>query len=212
MIKIYFSFLDRKLDERKWSHLLHQVPLTFAEKINRFKRWEDRQNSLMGKILLLEGLREFNLKVGLEDIRYSAEGKPYFNDSVSFNISHSGPWVVCVLTDCGRVGIDIEEIESIALTDFTDQFSDVEWKEINTSTNQYETFYKLWTIKEAVIKADGRGLSIPMKDIQMHGDRALLNGGEWYLKKIEIAEKIMLYMAADFNFSENVLCSEFTIH
>jgi 4'-phosphopantetheinyl transferase len=84
-------------------------------------------------------------------------------DDFHFNISHSGDWVVCAVDNL-PVGIDVEKIHDVDLNLSARFFSEEEHKyllslEISKRRN---SFFELWTLKESYIKADGRGLSIPL--------------------------------------------------
>jgi phosphopantetheinyl transferase len=73
-------------------------------------------------------------------------------------ISHSGGWVACAVASRGQVGIDIEvhrpgrDIMGIAGLAFGDgERRDVEREGV-------AAFYRIWTSREALAKARGRGL------------------------------------------------------
>ena len=97
--------------------------------------------------------------------------KPYtiLNGSpapVEFNVSHSGEHGLIAIADRGRVGVDVEEfssrpnLEGIIETVFgPDEQRDLE---LVLGRQKLQLFFRLWTIKESLIKAVGMGLYMDM--------------------------------------------------
>ncbi len=89
---------------------------------------------------------------------------------VSFNVSHSGNHGLIALASEGRIGIDIEE--RIRRRDFDRlieaAFGEDEQAALTGADGQDRIylFFKLWTIKEALIKALGTGLSYDPANFQ----------------------------------------------
>lgn len=80
-----------------------------------------------------------------------------------FNISHSGDWIICAV-DNKPVGVDIEIIKVINFKIAERFFSSEEYYALMSQpeTIQLKYFYMLWTLKESYIKAEGKGLNIPL--------------------------------------------------
>lgn len=176
---------------------MRRLPEPIRKKILRFRRWEDRQARILGYLMLLEGLQCCGYAVGaLGDILVDRFGRPYIAEGVDFNISHTDEWVTCAVTSQGRIGIDIEKIRPIDLSDFKDYMSPGQWQKIKESENMYETFFDFWTIKESTLKADGRGLSMPLEQVESHGDKAVLEGKTWFLKKLNISNSSSCHLAS----------------
>ena len=83
--------------------------------------------------------------------------------SISFNVSHSGKHGLIALASEGRLGVDVEE--RAARRDFDRlieaAFGPNEQAALKSerARGEFRLFYKFWTIKEALIKALGTGLS-----------------------------------------------------
>lgn len=93
-------------------------------------------------------------------------GKPFMEGGPSFNVAHSGPSVAIVIGARGRLGIDVEarrsipEMESLVRRYFSpDEVS--AWCAL-PAPEQEVAFFRVWTRKEAFIKAVGKGLSYPL--------------------------------------------------
>jgi 4'-phosphopantetheinyl transferase len=93
-------------------------------------------------------------------------GKPE-TPGVSFNVAHSRDTILIALRRDGPVGVDIEWINpafdamEIAQSAFhPDEIAQL--VSILDADGQRRAFYALWTRKEALAKADGRGLSLPL--------------------------------------------------
>ena len=111
------------------------------------------------------------LRCGNEQLTFgvSEHGKPFalvqgLPVDISFNVSHSGNHGLIALAPEGRLGIDVEEcashrnldtlIETVFTPDEQAELALIEGEE------RPRAFFRLWTVKEALVKAEGTGLSL----------------------------------------------------
>jgi 4'-phosphopantetheinyl transferase len=101
--------------------------------------------------------------------RYGEQGKPALANArtgspLYFNLSDSGDWAVLGITTDGEIGVDIEalrpipEIRSIAERFFSP--TEETWLRALPLHEQPWAFHRMWTCKEAYLKAVGSGLSL----------------------------------------------------
>ena len=90
---------------------------------------------------------------------------------VSFNVSHSGSHGLIAYAQEGWVGVDVEERTARADLDglMEAALSPVERDELASESELHRLhgFLRLWTIKEAIIKAVGLGVSINMTELEV---------------------------------------------
>lgn len=196
MVNIYYSHVTRQLSSCDYERYLEQIPRTMHQRITRYQRWQDRQTGLFSRLLLIKGLEAFAIQpAALHDLKYTNYKRPYLDKGIDFNISHSGDWVLCALSDTHQVGIDIEQVRSVLIADFEHVLSTAEKQQIEAAPNPYRFFYDLWTRKEAVAKAEGSGLLLPFQDINLDKDKARCRGNTWFLKKLPIAPDYSAHLA-----------------
>jgi len=105
--------------------------------------------------------------------RYGPRGKPAleapWGELLTFNISHSHDLALCAVA-CGReLGVDIEHIrppsdfDGLAAHFFAS--SEVNALRSLPEETRLESFFRCWTRKEAVLKAVGTGLALPLDRI-----------------------------------------------
>ena len=106
-----------------------------------------------------------------DEIRYKHDqlGKPRAvleNDdhSIQFNLSHTGAYGMLAVSNGYDVGIDAELMRPITREIATTCFSPYELRQLGGLRGHQwlEGFYRCWTCKEAVLKAEGVGLTIPL--------------------------------------------------
>jgi len=137
---------------------------------------ESRRNQYLTSRWMLKILLGELLNIKPNEISFikSALGKPQLlnekhSSIVSFNISHKTSISVIGITNKGQIGIDVEEVEendkSMRIAER--YFSVIELAWINQIQNQAEQnlrFYKVWSMKEAIIKAVGGGIFQNLND------------------------------------------------
>lgn len=106
--------------------------------------------------------------------RYEAgfKGKPiaFIGDrplDLHFNVSHTNGLVAVAASHHFELGIDVEAVDrgvDLAVADRYFFGSEADWLARQPSDRQLECFLRLWTLKEAYIKATGRGLSQPLNE------------------------------------------------
>ncbi len=199
--------LDRAAaEEARWQRILSEEELARAK---RFHFSRDRQKFSATRALLrtiLGGYVGSNPETIV--FHYSQKNKPFLESNpgasaVEFNVSHSGSRVVLAFARGREVGVDVEVVrsnfdcESIARR----FFSPAEQKELAAieAPEKCTGFFRCWTRKEAYIKANGAGLSLPLDGFDVSLKRgeqnALLatrpDGGEaalWSLCEIEAGD------------------------
>lgn len=187
MIEVFYAQFPEPLPENLYADYLYLLPSTLKESNGKYRRWEDRHAHLLGKMLLLSCLKQhgYTHRI-LEAISYTEFRRPELEEPFDFNISHSGNYAICAVNWAGRIGIDIEEIKSVNLKDFQLAMTDSQWAEIRAHPNPIGCFFDFWTIKESLMKADGRGVHIPLDDIGWQNGLSELDGNTWQLKKLEL--------------------------
>lgn len=206
-INIFYTKFSKELPKKIYDNYLEKLPFQLKEKNKKFIRWQDRHAHLFGKILLIEALMYYGYPPdSLEKLQYNASDRPYLNEEIDFNISHSGAFVICAIASNVKLGIDIEKIQKIDFLDFEKVMTGEQWEDIKNSINPISSFYKYWTIKESVIKADSRGLSIPLLDIHVKENIVKLDNHTWYLKELNFNKNYLAYLASNKNdFTVNVI-------
>jgi 4'-phosphopantetheinyl transferase len=169
------------------------------DRIRRFYRWQDAQASLIGKLLLLEAWKPYGLGArDLPGLTYTEYQRPYLPGHHDFNITHSGTMVACAINPEGRVGIDIEFYNTIDLNDFKNLWTEREYRHIYDPASSLEVFFHYWARKEAVIKADGKGMSIPLKEIDINGNEGIVyNQEKFYLQNLDLTAEGASWVATD---------------
>lgn len=198
MIEVLYAHFPTTLPEQAWSRYFRKMPEDIQKRILRFTRWQDRHAGLLGKMMLLEGLMRHGYPSDcLQNLSYSEYRRPFIRGPVDFNISHSGHYVICAISNKGNVGIDIEQIRDIELADFEDYMTAAQWKAIKESSDPYKIFFEFWTMKESVLKVDGRGLSLPLLDIHIDGGKANVHGVAWYVRRIDVHPSYSCHIATN---------------
>ncbi len=133
-------------------NIFHQRALSFAP---------GRRNSfLAGRALLFEALKTFYQINEFPQICKNEHGKPFFLDEClpNFNISHTKDMIGLVLSS-EVIGIDLEVLRNTK-EDLWERFlSENEVNALKGAENKEVLFTRFWTIREAVLKASGEGLS-----------------------------------------------------
>ena len=104
-----------------------------------------------------------------EALRFASTGagqKPQLqSSSIHFSLSHSQDWAAAAIVHGHEIGIDIEAIRSIEPELPQRYFSEAEQKELATLTGEawLRSCFRAWTRKEALLKAIGVGLTLPLR-------------------------------------------------
>jgi 4'-phosphopantetheinyl transferase len=129
---------------------------------------------VLGRWLILMVLKDLQVPVTVADIRTNLYGKPYIPAAPAFSLSHSHDLIICAALRHGPVGIDIEYLRPLAWPAYQQAFSQQEWRTVATAARPSEALLHRWTQKESVLKADGRGLQLPLSSVALHGLQATI--------------------------------------
>ena len=200
--RIRLDWLDiRQLAQSDVDMVAAMLPKRY-EHAQVFLRKEDRLRSIGAGLLMLRlGLRDER------DLEYGARGKPSVAYLPSFNISHSGNYVVSAVAEepngaaqVAAVGVDVEHPRRGNLKVAKRVFlaEEIDWMQQEDPDLR---FCRLWTCKEAVMKLFGEGLHM---DPQSFSVMPLLRGGQLAVNGVEIH--------AVFDIREDhVLCAAFAL-
>lgn len=125
--------------------------------------------------------QSFELPVSDQQVVRTNFGKPYLNDypDFSFNHSHSQNfYALATSKQVQNLGIDIEELSRKVRFEALAQhaFHPEELKNWQALAYDPEYWFKVWTTKEAVLKASGLGIRINLNELNtnLHPEQ---NGG-----------------------------------
>jgi 4'-phosphopantetheinyl transferase len=139
------------------------------ERAARFKFPGPRNQFVISRALLRRALARY-LRIEARDIRFrtTGNGKPELAESrdLHFNLSHSEGVTVFAVARRRQVGVDVERIrEDTNTLELAERFfspPEVQWLRAQPTSQYIPSFFTCWTAKEAYIKAQGEGLSLPL--------------------------------------------------
>ena len=152
------------------STLRAQLSRSRLEQIDRRRSTARAQSFAASLLLEYAVMRHHPSIVHPLSLSTAAGGKPYLvnEPNVHFNLSHSGDWAVCAISDY-PVGVDIERCEP-GRRDIAARFfhrDEVRYLDSLLPSMRDDAFYQLWTLKESFVKATGRGLDLPLRSFRI---------------------------------------------
>ncbi|MBL0513453.1 4'-phosphopantetheinyl transferase family protein [Aeromonas media] len=145
---------------------------------DEYRHWHEirqpgrQREYLLGRILLRRLLAE---RLGCPPdalvFRTSEHGKPtLISHDWQFNLSHSGDWLVLALCQQGPLGVDVEMgLRRRPVLPLAQRFyapEEYQWLLALPSREQASAFYRLWSRKEAVLKAQGAGIAAGLDKVR----------------------------------------------
>lgn len=202
---ILYTFISEEKHQYFLDRYLSSFPESFRQDILKYRRWQDAQLSLLGRILLQVGLKS-HYQIDEVQIMRSPDNKPYLKDQhLHFNISHSKEIVVCAIAEF-PLGIDIEFIDhKINYLDFKFQMTGTEFHKIERSEDQIGDFFSYWTQKESVMKAHGGGMMIPLDSFEIVNDECEIECKKFFTRGIFIDENYQTCIASSDKNIKNVV-------
>jgi 4'-phosphopantetheinyl transferase len=169
-VHVWRAVLERTPEEvEALKRLLSEEEVRRAE---RFHFAHDRSNFVVGRGTLREIL---SLYVGMPPrlLRFgcNAFGKPELTGPpcetrVGFNLSHSGGLALYAVAVGRKVGVDVEAVrEDVPCEELAERFFSRREAEALLALPERErarAFFECWARKEAYIKGQGKGLSLPL--------------------------------------------------
>ena len=196
---------DLNLFSRKVAEIDKFLSPEERHRASRFCFEHDKKRFIVGRGLLRILLGNYlDIPPAQIEFVYGEYGKPKLKDSVNhknifFNVTHSNELVLYAFSPCPWIGIDIEYVRHINRTiDMAKRFfhlKEYHLLESLPSNKRTEVFYKLWTCKEAYLKATGQGLA-GLEDVEIidrdnkqiivvHEDAKSIALNNWCLYKIK---------------------------
>ena len=162
----------------RWRELLPALSTERQQKALSCRFEPDQARAAGAGWLLQYALSEAGIPVQKQQILRADKGKPYLvhHPEVHFSLSHSSRWVVCAISK-DPVGVDVELPRctmDVGLRFFRpDEMSGLEQLPF---VEQRDQLNRLWTAKEAFVKALGGGLTIPLSSftVQLQEQEAIL--------------------------------------
>lgn len=151
--------------EHRWATLDEQE----RARAQRFRKADDRRRFVAGRVLLRDVLAGY-LGASAESLQFAfgARGKPELaqlsrEPMPRFSLSHSGEWLTIAVARC-PVGVDLEytgaifDVDAVACVSFSPQETRL-LRMCGDGEARRNTFFRIWTRKEAWTKATGEGLA-----------------------------------------------------
>jgi 4'-phosphopantetheinyl transferase len=178
------------------------------KRAERFKFEKDQQAFIIARGTLRKILSYYlNLRPEQIKFKYSSKGKPCLDFNplpLHFNLSHAYGKAIYAIALEKNLGVDLEfrreiEVLSLAKRFFCD--SEYQWLNALPLDQQNLAFFRLWTCKEAYLKATGEGL-VGLQDIEIQtplgSSLKILNIPQnWTLKTLETAENYLATLAIE---------------
>jgi len=196
-----------RLNSIRPEHLEIDLNPADREKAARYRFPEDRTRFLAGRALLAKMLAQYvGRGADLTRLTLTETGRPVLatEPAIEFSISHAGDLVIVALAAGARVGIDVErterplDFEGLAQRIFNAR--DLEAFLALPLDERENAFFRAWTGKEAILKAQGVGLSGGLQEVSVSWRNNSVvvevpDRGIWHLRRLTVPHGYVAHMA-----------------
>jgi 4'-phosphopantetheinyl transferase len=184
-VQIWIAHLD-SISSREIERFFEPLDSSERTRAENFRSIRDRHRYAAAHGLLRLALGEMlGCPANAIVLEKSPEGKPQLRPNESddrrlkFNLSHAGGWALIAISWDRELGVDLESAES--LPDDDESLSKLAarilskrelktWNAIPTAVKRRAKFLRMWTRKEAFVKATGEGLRHDFANIDLPPD------------------------------------------
>lgn len=153
----------------------------------KWKKGEKPWQEILGDLV-----KKYHQAEKCPEILKDEMGKPYFpGNPFYFNVSHSGEYLALAISK-EPVGIDLQKIKAVKEGMYPKVVRPSE--EALIGAERERDFIRLWTLKESFVKAEGKGLRIPMRDyhfVKEKEDYLVFLGGQKQMWTFNIEETLL---------------------
>ncbi|WP_172622889.1 4'-phosphopantetheinyl transferase family protein [Aquicella siphonis] len=207
--EVQIWFTDLTLTREQENERFDLLSIEERERALRFHFPIHKQRFIAARSML-RSLLGLYLACAPQDIAfaYDENEKPRLQTSgqmgLQFNLSHSDHMAVYAFTLHHAVGVDIEKIRDTYNPDVAERyFSRRENQDLLSLPHNERTagFYRIWARKEAIVKAVGKGLTMPLSRFSVSArdiceDIQLDHDGSWKLMPLAIHPAFQSAVAA----------------
>jgi 4'-phosphopantetheinyl transferase len=144
------------------------LPLWRQQRLEKLRYPPARQESLGAGLLYAFALRKLGLSIH-EPVTILSAGKPVLTqrEDIWFSLSHSGDWAACAVSDV-PVGVDVQLVRPVKLSIARRLHpGEREWLSQQSREEQTMEFFRLWTRKEAWVKAQSRDRMVSLSQVDV---------------------------------------------
>jgi 4'-phosphopantetheinyl transferase len=191
---VHLWFLDRAVPaDAQWMDVLD---VDEQERALAFQSLDQRQAFIAAHALVRTALSAYaGCPPAVLRFEISSLGRPSVLDggtSLSFSLTHAGRYSAVAISAGHDLGLDLEFVRSdrdplpLAQRFFT--ASEADWLTLLPERDRPGAFAALWTVKEAVLKGRGCGLTEPLHSVTVEVDalgrpgRVHAPGGPWAIR------------------------------
>lgn len=168
-VVVYYYNCSTLKNKQLYDLLYGNLPEAKKHIVDQFKFEKDKFLSIGAWSVLSYALKDFKKNINDYTIAYTEHKKPYLeNCNIKFNISHSGDFTICAIAK-SEIGCDVQIHDPIskALENECMTKNELEfYLSRKTEQQKYNYFYKMWTVKESIMKMLGQGLYLSPKNIE----------------------------------------------
>jgi 4'-phosphopantetheinyl transferase len=178
---------SRDVLARDW---LPRLPPAKRASVQGLRDPADRAATLLGVRLLAGILAARGCDFAPERLAYPPRGRPSLPGAPEFSIAHAGALVACAVADVA-VGLDLEPRGAVRPEQLRLVTDDVERNSFATGALDATD---AWAMKEAVLKAAGRGAHAA-RAVALRGRTGVLDGAVWHLRPADVGASHVAWLA-----------------
>jgi 4'-phosphopantetheinyl transferase len=193
--------------DKETESLLELLDAEERERAARFKFPTPRNQFVISRALLRQALGRYR-RIEARDIHFRGTA----NCDLRFNLSHTAGATVFAFARHRQVGVDVERIRpNTDAPELAERFfsrPEVQWLRSQPAGQHIPSFFTCWTAKEAYIKAQGEGLSLPLSSfgvlprpsgselrLEVYGDPE--ESQRWSMWQLELGPELRAALAVE---------------